>query len=190
MIRLYAFLGNHGKQYSRNRHNIAWQALESLPLYDSLRWERGFKGRWAAQETVNGRVWLLMPETFMNLSGDSISELMRFHKITPDELLVIHDELEIPFGTLSLKRGGGLGGHNGLRSIRDRISTPDFLRFRIGIGRPDHDDIADYVLSDFGKEEREILASAVFPLAARILDRIQIEGFDAVEEEYRKIKAI
>lgn len=190
MIRLYAFLGNHGREYSRNRHNVAWQALESLPFHDSLRWERGFKGRWASYQTPGGLVWFLRPETFMNLSGDSVSELMRYHDVGPGELLVVHDELEIPLGTLSLKRGGGLGGHNGLRSIRGRLATPDFLRFRIGIGRPDHDDIADYVLSDFRKEEREILQTAVFPMAAKILERVMAEGFDAVEEEYRKVKAV
>ena len=190
MVRLFAFLGNQGRQYKGNRHNAAWQVLEHLSLYPELEWERGFKGRWAARETQSGRVWFLTPETYMNLSGDSVADFMRFHKIVPGELLVVHDELEIPLGTLSLKRGGGLGGHNGLRSVRDRLSSPDFLRFRVGIGRPDHDDIADYVLSDFRKEEREILETAVFPAAVRILDRILSEGFDAVEEEYRKVKVI
>jgi len=190
MVRLYAFLGNHGREYRSNRHNVALQALEHFSLYQELRWDRGFKGRWAARETPDGRVWFLMPETFMNLSGNSVAEFMRFHKIETEECLVIHDELELPLGTVSLKRGGGLGGHNGLRSIRDRLSSPDYLRFRIGIGRPDHDDIADYVLSDFRKEEREILEAAVFPAAARILDRILTEGFDAVEEEYRKVKVV
>jgi PTH1 family peptidyl-tRNA hydrolase len=84
----------------------------------------------------------------------------------------------------------GAGGTQRLRSIRDRLSSPDYLRFRIGIGRPDHDDVADYVLSDFRKEEREFLEAAVFPAAERILDRVLSEGFDAVEEEYRKVKVV
>lgn len=190
MVRLYAFLGNHGRQYRDNRHNVAWQVLERLPAYSSLRWERGFKGRWATLETPGGRVFLLTPETFMNLSGDSVAELMRFHRLEPGELLVIHDELELPLGTMGLKRAGGLGGHNGLRSVRDRLSTPDFLRFRVGIGRPDHDDVAGYVLSDFSKPERELLEAAVYPAAVRILERVLAEGFDAVEEEFRKVKAV
>lgn len=188
MVRLYAFLGNHGRQYRGNRHNVAWQALERLPQYPDLRWERGYKGRWASLETPAGRVLFLTPETFMNLSGNSVAELMRFYGIKTEELLVVHDELELPLGTLGLKRGGGLGGHNGLRSLRDRLSSPDFLRLRVGIGRPDHDDIADYVLSDFRGEERELLETAVFPAFAKILGRVLAEGFDAVEEEYRKVK--
>lgn len=190
MVRLYAFLGNHGRQYRNNRHNVAWQVLERLPAHPSLRWERGYKGRWASLDTPSGRVFLLTPETFMNLSGDSVAELMRFHRVEPGELLVVHDELELPLGTVGLKRAGGLGGHNGLRSIRDRLSTPDFLRFRIGIGRPDHDDVAGYVLSDFSKTERELLETAVYPASVRILERVLSEGFEALEEECRKVKAI
>lgn len=188
MVRLCAFLGNHGRQYRNNRHNVAWQVLERLPVYPSLRWERGFKGRWASSDSPEGRVFFLTPETFMNRSGDSVAEFMRFHRIEPGELLVVHDELELPLGTVGLKRAGGLGGHNGLRSIRDRLATAEYLRFRIGIGRPDHDDIAEYVLSDFTKPEREILESAVFPASVRILERVLSEGFDAVEEECRKVK--
>ncbi len=190
MVRVYAFLGNHGRQYRNNRHNAGWQVLERLSLYPELNWERGFKGRWAARETPGGRVWFLIPETYMNLSGDSVAELVRFHKINTEELLVVHDELELPLGTVGLKRGGGLGGHNGLRSIRDRLSSPAFLRLRIGIGRPDHDDVAGYVLSDFRAEEREILEAAVCPAAVRILERVLEEGFEAVEEEYRKVKVL
>ena len=188
MVRLYAFLGNHGRQYRHNRHNVAWQVLERLSAYPELRWERGFKGRWAALESPSGRTFLLTPETFMNLSGDSVAEFMRFHRIDPEELLVVHDELELSLGTAGLKRGGGLGGHNGLRSIRDRLSTADFLRFRIGIGRPDHDDVAGYVLSDFGSEERELLETVVIPAAASIVERVMADGFEVVEEEYRKVK--
>jgi PTH1 family peptidyl-tRNA hydrolase len=97
MVRLYAFLGNHGRKYRDNRHNVAWQVLERSSLGRELIWDRGFKGRWAARETPDGRVWFLMPETFMNLSGDSVAEFMKFHKVDIGELLVVHDELEIPW---------------------------------------------------------------------------------------------
>jgi peptidyl-tRNA hydrolase, PTH1 family len=190
MIRLFAFLGNYGREYAGNRHNVAWQFLESLPFYGELRWERKFKGRFATRETEAGRVWILCPETFMNLSGDSAAELMRFYQIAPDELLAIHDELELPFGFFGLKLGGGLGGHNGLRSLEARLGTRDFARLRFGIGRPDHSDIAGYVLSDFSRDEEEKLAASVFPAAAKVLEACGGEGFEKAFAQFQKVKAL
>jgi PTH1 family peptidyl-tRNA hydrolase len=190
VIRLYAFLGNYGREYSGNRHNVAWHFLESLPFFGELRWERKFKGRFATRDTGAGRTWLLMPETYMNLSGDSAAELMRFFQIAPAELLAIHDELEMPFGSFGLKLGGGLGGHNGLRSLEARLGTRDYARLRFGIGRPDHSDVAGYVLSDFSREEREILGHSVFPAAARVLEACSGEGFEKALEKYQKVKAL
>ncbi len=189
MIKLYAFLGNYGREYARNRHNVSWQFLESLPFYGELRWERKFKGRYATRETEAGRIWLLLPETYMNLSGDSAAELMRFFQIDNGEILAIHDELEMAFGCFGLKQGGGLGGHNGLRSLEARLGTRDFARMRFGIGRPDHDDIAGYVLSDFAREEREALEASIFPAAAKALDAIESEGFEKALAKYQKFKA-
>ena len=190
VIRLYAFLGNFGREYSGHRHNVAWHFLESLPFYGELRWERKFKGRFATRETDTGRTWLLMPETYMNLSWDSVAELMRFYQVLPAELLAIHDELEMAFGFFGLKLGGGLGGHNGLRSLEARLGTRDYARLRFGIGRPDHDDIAGYVLSDFSHEEREILATSVFPSAAKVLEACAGDGFEAALAKYPKVKAV
>jgi len=190
VIKLYAFLGNYGREYAGNRHNVAWHFLESLPFFPELLWERKFKGRFAVRETAAGRTWLLLPETYMNLSGDSAAELMRFYRILPAELLAVHDELEMPFGSFGLKMGGGLGGHNGLRSLEARLGTRDFARLRFGIGRPDHDDIAGYVLSDFSREERELLATSVFTAAARVLDESAGEGFEKALAKYQKVKAI
>ncbi len=190
MIKLYAFLGNYGREYSGNRHNVAWQFLESLPIFGELRWERKFKGRFATRETEAGRTWILMPETYMNLSGDSAAELMRFYQIEASELLAIHDELEMPFGYVGLKMGGGLGGHNGLRSLEARLGTRDYARLRIGIGRPDHADIAGYVLSDFSAREREILAASIFPAAARLLEECSGDGFEKALAKSQKVKAI
>ena len=190
MIRLYAFLGNQGREHRGNRHNVAWHFLESLPQAAELRWERKFKGRYAAWEGPAGRLYFLMPETFMNLSGDSVAELMRFFQIGPEELLVVHDELELPFGVFGFKQGGGLGGHNGLRSLEARLGTRDFARLRFGIGRPDHDDIAGYVLSDFSREEREKLETGVFVRAASAFDLCVREGFEAALAKYPKVKAL
>jgi PTH1 family peptidyl-tRNA hydrolase len=190
MIRLYAFLGNHGREHANNRHNVAWQFLCSLSFHGELRWERKFKGRLASREIAAGRVWILMPETWMNLSGDSVADLMRFFQIGADEVLAVHDELEMAFGSFGFKMGGGLGGHNGLRSLEARLGTRDFARLRFGIGRPDHDDIAGYVLSDFTREERELLDTAIFPKAALALDICLNKGFDSALSKFAKSRAL
>lgn len=190
MIKLYAFLGNHGREYSGNRHNVAWLFLESLPFYPSLQWKRGFKGRWAQRETPLGRTWFIVPETYMNLSGDSVAEIARFYKVEPGEVLVAHDELELGFGFFGFKKGGGLGGHNGLRSMKERLGTADFMRLRFGIGRPSHDDVAGYVLSDFTPGEGEKLACSVFPRAATALELCAERGFDEALAAYAKVNAL
>lgn len=190
MVKLYLFLGNYGREYRGNRHNVAWQFMESLWLYPGLSWQRGFKGRWAAYDGPEGRVWLLAPETYMNLSGDSAAELARFYKIAPEEILVVHDELELGFGFYGLKKGGGLGGHNGLRSMKERFGTADYLRLRLGIGRPDHADVAGYVLSDFTKDEREKLDCSVFPRAGSALRLCLEKGFDEAFALHQKVNAL
>jgi PTH1 family peptidyl-tRNA hydrolase len=190
MVRLIAFFGNHGREYAGNRHNVAWQFLESLPFFGELRFERKFKGRFAAWEGPVGRVWFLMPETYMNASGDSVADLARFFQVGIDELMVVHDELELPFGTFSFKLGGGLGGHNGLRSMEARFGTRDFRRLRFGIGRPSHPDVAGYVLQDFTTAEKEALACSVFPKAATAFELCLREGFEAAFAKYQKYKAL
>jgi PTH1 family peptidyl-tRNA hydrolase len=190
MIRLYAFLGNQGREHQGNRHNVAWHFLESLPLFGELRWERKFKGRYAQWEGPQGRLWFLMPETYMNASGDSAAELMRFFQIAPTEVLAIHDELEMAFGSFGFKLGGGLGGHNGLRSLEARLGTRDFARLRFGIGRPDHDDVAGYVLSDFSREQRELLETSVFPKAAKALELCIGAGFEEALARFPKVRAL
>jgi PTH1 family peptidyl-tRNA hydrolase len=183
MLQLICFLGNPGPEYARNRHNAAWLLAERLPFYASLEWRKRFKGRYAAldcgrfpESTVEPpgpaeprpvlpdlppKIHFLKPETYMNLSGESVSAAASFFKIKPEEILVVHDELELPLGTLSLKFSGGLGGHKGLRSVKACLGTADFWRLRIGIGRPNHDDIYSWVLSDFSAAETEILVPAL-----------------------------
>lgn len=126
----------------------------------------------------------------MNLSGDSVADIARFYKVEPAEVLVVHDELELGFGFFGFKKGGGLGGHNGLRSMKERLGTPDFMRLRFGIGRPAHDDIAGYVLSDFSGDEREKLACSVFPRAQTALQVCLDRGFDEALALYAKANAL
>jgi PTH1 family peptidyl-tRNA hydrolase len=118
---------------------------------------KAFSGLSGDGSFAGERVILLKPQTFMNLSGRSVAEALRFHKLTLADLIVIHDDLDIPFGKVRLKEGGGHGGHNGLRSIGQLLGSPDYLRVRVGIGRPLHGDVSNYVLSNFLKEEMDRL---------------------------------
>jgi PTH1 family peptidyl-tRNA hydrolase len=187
MIKLFAFLGNYGREYAGNRHNVAWQLLSALQEAQNLSWERKFKGKVAFRELPEGRVWFLMPETYMNNSGESVAELARFYRIPPEEIMAIHDELEMPFGNIGLKFSGGLGGHNGLRSMEKHLGTRDYARLRLGIGRPDHKDVAGYVLSDFKPEERLVLQTAIFPKARTVFEACQGKDFLPLAEQYKKV---
>jgi len=167
MLQLAVFLGNPGNQYKNNRHNAAWMLAEALLFYHSLDWQKKFKGLYAVRDGFH----FLKPQTFMNLSGESAQAAASFYKIKLEEIIVIHDEIELPFGTLSLKFSGGLGGHNGLRSMKTVFGSADFWRLRIGIGRPDNRqpgkggnpesslaaNIADWVLNDFTPDETQAL---------------------------------
>ncbi|MEL3907168.1 MAG: aminoacyl-tRNA hydrolase [Treponema sp.] len=189
MISLVAFLGNTGREYERTRHNAAWIAADRLTICAGIAWQRKFRGlygRFPAQLTGGRAVHVLKPETYMNLSGDCVGEAAQFFKIPPEEILIVHDELELLPAVLSLKWSGGLGGHNGLRSVKAALGTADFWRLRIGIGRPDNKhtkeragsaengtagtdgrtgqgdaDIASYVLSPFSQAELNVLLQTV-----------------------------
>ena len=201
MISLVAFLGNYGREYEQTRHNVAWQFAESLPFYQKFSWQEKFKGDYAVAEpaalaewfqqtglltTKDGgaaplpknapdKIYFLKPLTYMNLSGESIGELAHFFKIPPEQVLVVHDELELPLGTLSLKWSGGLGGHNGLRSTKAVLGTADFWRLRFGLTKPQNRDIADYVLSAFTAEERPVL-HAVFDEGAKLFAKLLLSS--------------
>ncbi len=146
-------LGNPAKKYAKNRHNRGFMVA------DALRVELGapdWRDKWKGVTTKEGDVALLKPLTFMNLSGESVQPAAAFLKVSPAEMIVIHDELDLPFGEVRLKVGGGHAGHNGLRSIIECFGSPDFVRVRVGIGRPPPGfggDVADYVLSNFDPVE-------------------------------------
>ncbi|HZK19896.1 MAG TPA: aminoacyl-tRNA hydrolase [Treponemataceae bacterium] len=161
-IQLVAFLGNYGKKYQNTRHNIGWLFSQSVGIVASAPTQLKFKALYAKINDIH-YIW---PQTYMNLSGQSISECARFYKIKPKNILIVHDELELDLGYVSLKWSGGLGGHNGLRSIKECVLTADFWRLRLGIGRPQgikaHDqDIAGYVLSSF-THDQAIMLSQIF----------------------------
>jgi len=154
-IRLVVGLGNPGAEYAETRHNAGFWFCERLAadLDAGFSNESRFHGRVA--NARNAGVWFLMPQTFMNRSGQSVGALARFHRIAPAEILVVHDELDIPPGQLRLKFGGGLGGHNGLKDITAHLGTQDYWRLRIGIGHPgDRNEVVNYVLKPPRREEQ------------------------------------
>ena len=188
MIELAAFLGNPGKEYSQNRHNAGFLLAENPKINSPLNWRKKFKGFYAV---FNDKIHFIKPLTFMNLSGQAVSEAASFFKIKPDSILVVHDELELPLGVVSLKFGGGLGGHNGLRSMKASLGSADFWRIRIGIGRPvsDREAIVDWVLSDFDAAEKEIL-DKVLEAAADLLMNVLAGNPEDFLPEWSKKKVI
>ncbi len=162
-------LGNPGKKYADNRHNVGFMAVDLLASEAAgVAWKEKWSGLFAKGELSGVPATLLKPMTFMNLSGDSVQPAMSFVKATVGEVIVLHDEIDIPFGEVRLKVGGGHAGHNGLRSIIERVGSPDFVRVRIGVGRPPpgfRGEVADYVLSGFDTSEKaelpDLLARAV-----------------------------
>ncbi len=163
-LRLIVGLGNPGSDYSETRHNAGFWFCERLAreLGVSFAREARYHGRVAKCRLAGADFWLLQPQTFMNRSGQSVQALMHFYRIAPAEMLVVHDELDIPPGQLRLKFGGGLGGHNGLKDITAHLGTQDYWRLRIGIGHPgDRNDVVDYVLKPPRKEEAGEIDAAI-----------------------------
>ena len=152
-------LGNIGPEYAGTRHNMGFMVLDAWAHASNVSFETQRYGDLAVISLKGRTIYLLKPSTYMNLSGDSIIEVANFYKIQPSEIMVVHDELELAPGFVSLKWSGGLGGHNGLRSTKAVLGTPDFWRLRFGIGRPDNANIsvADYVLSRFTPEQQELM---------------------------------
>src|SRR5215475_12613937 len=174
-------LGNPGREYARNRHNVGWLVVDELARRHDGSWRAKFNGQLAEVRIDGHKVALLKPETYMNESGRAVQAAARFFKVEPDAVLVVHDEGDFDLGRLQARRGGGLAGHNGLRSIAQALGTQDFLRLRIGVGRPERGDrrsLAAYVLSNFEPhDDAEAIvargADAVESLDAECLDRTQ-----------------
>ena len=171
-VQLIVFLGNPGKKYENTRHNVAWLAACYLNFYDSLAWQNKFKGQYAVF-SGDSRLILLKPRTFMNLSGDCVRSCAEFFKIPPGEVLAVHDELELPFGSAGFRCGGGLGGHKGLRSLSNNLGTKDFWRLRLGIGRPLRGDVSSHVLGRFSPGEEALLGDFLGKAANLLLECVQ-----------------
>jgi peptidyl-tRNA hydrolase, PTH1 family len=181
---LVAGLGNPGLRHERDRHNVGWMVADELAGRHAVSFRSKFNG-WIGESRVGqARVALLKPETYMNESGRSISAAARYFKVLPADILVVHDDVDLELGRLQARGGGGLAGHNGLRSIAQALGTPDFLRLRIGVGRPgrgDPRDIADYVLAPFAAHEDR---DGIVRRAADAVEAIVVEGLDETQRRF------
>jgi len=175
-VKLVAGLGNPGSRYQWTRHNAGFMVLDRLSAIAGIPiTKKSFSGSCGEGHWHGNRIILLKPQTFMNLSGRSVADAVRFHKLDLADLVVVHDDLDIPFGRIKMKSGGGNGGHNGLKSLSACLGTGDFLRLRIGIGRPARGDVVDYVLSPFaGNEMNDLLP--VLDGAVDMLETLFVEG--------------
>jgi PTH1 family peptidyl-tRNA hydrolase len=177
-------LGNPGREYARNRHNVGHLVLDELARRHGGSWKSKFSGQISEIRLDGHKVALLKPETYMNESGVAVSGATRFYKLEPSEVLIVHDEGDFDLGRLELKVGGGLSGHNGLRSIAQHLKTPEFLRLRVGVGRPERGDprpLADYVLSNFEPSDD------AETLVGRAADAVEQLDADGVEQAQRAV---
>ena len=176
---LVAGLGNPGREYAATRHNVGFMVADELARRLGGSWRAKFSGD-LAEVRLNGlRLALLKPQTFMNESGRSVGAVARFFKVEPEDLVVVHDEVDLEPGRLQARLGGGLAGHNGLRSVAQHLGTPEFGRLRIGVGRPERGDprpVADFVLSEFSPE------LDVDSLVARAADAVETVATEGLEE--------
>jgi PTH1 family peptidyl-tRNA hydrolase len=171
-----AGLGNPGPQYQWTRHNAGFLFLDRLASQESIPVTRKTFSSLAGEWNYGGqRLILIKPQTFMNLSGRAVMQALQFYKLPPTQLIVVHDEIDIPFGSVRLKQDGGHGGHNGLRSIMELLGNGDFIRLRIGIGRPLHGDTTSYVLGNVPPDQMEQL-SRILDGGRDILEMLLSDG--------------
>lgn len=158
-MHLLVGLGNPGENYRHTRHNLGWDALERLAVrYRFPPGGRRFQGRFGEGRVAGQRVLWQLPETYMNLSGQAVGEVVRYYKLDPLQVVVFHDDLDLALGRVRIKRGGGNAGHNGLRSIQQHLGTANFVRVRLGIGRPEAgQEVSQFVLTRFTPEERRLV---------------------------------
>lgn len=183
-IKLIVGLGNPGGEYEHTRHNIGFDFIDELTYCLKLTFkpEKKFFGQIAKTTLPEGDLWLLKPSTYMNKSGTSVQALANFYKIKPNEILVVHDELDIPCGQVKFKKGGGNGGHNGLKDIQSWLGSADFYRLRIGIGHPgDRNLVVHYVLQKPTTQEKNLIELAVNK-SLSVMPKLFTSEFNVVQQ--------
>jgi len=177
-------LGNPGREYARHRHNVGAMVVDELARRHGASFRSKFNSDLAEVRLDGHKVALLKPQTYMNDSGRAVSAAARFFKVEPDAILVVHDEIDLDRGRLQARAGGGLAGHNGLRSIASALRSQDFLRLRVGVGRPGRGDRrtpADYVLSNFAPDDDQ---EGLVALAADAVESLDAEGLERTQQRY------
>jgi PTH1 family peptidyl-tRNA hydrolase len=177
-------LGNPGREHAHDRHNAGWMVVDELARRHDGSFRSKFSGQLAEIRLGDLRLGLLKPETYMNLSGNSLGAAARFYKVPLDSIAVVHDDVDLDAGRLQVRLGGGLAGHNGLRSIKQAFGSADFLRTRVGVGRPGRGDrrpVADYVLSPFVPEDD---ADALVARAADAVETLARDGLDEAQRRF------
>jgi len=192
-MKLIIGLGNPGKIHSRNRHNIGFMCLNRFARMHGIKFDRKLSlARTGRGEVAGTEAILVRPQTYMNSSGQSVRRLVNRYNIKLNDLLVIHDDLDLPLGKIRIRRGGGSGGHKGIDSIIDELESPDFLRLKVGIGRPiiiggpteiNESEIVDYVLSDLSPNEEEPVAKAI-TLASEAILCLFADGLTVTMNKY------
>jgi peptidyl-tRNA hydrolase, PTH1 family len=184
-------LGNPGTKYARNHHNIGFMCADAFASAHGITMERNRGGAKAGQGKINGKdVVIAKPQTFMNLSGEAVQKLFQRYHVKPANLIVIHDDMDLPPGKLRIRQGGGSAGHNGIKSIIANIGTEDFIRVRMGIGRPngensDRGDVIDHVLGDFTAEEQNII-DKIIPEVIKAIDTLLAEDLTAAMNKFNR----
>lgn len=196
MAALVVGLGNPGPEYEKTRHNVGRMIVAEMATRQGLRLSRHKTGAFVGALRLGGMapesvgpesgpsVVLAVPLSYMNLSGGPVAALARYHRIPPEEVVVVHDDIDLPFGTIRLKRGGGEGGHNGLKSVTKSLGTPEYVRIRFGVGRPRTGmDAADYVLRPFTAAERKALPELI-DRAVEAIEAVLTEGLEAAQQRF------
>ncbi len=188
-MKLIVGLGNPGRSYSANRHNIGFTCLRHFARKHGIRLDqKQCQARIGSGEAAGSETILARPQTYMNRSGAAVSCLLKKHRLSPENLIVIHDDLDLQLGRVRLRQGGGSGGHNGVASIIAELGSRDFIRLRVGIGRPDpatDNDVINYVLGDFSSEEKQ-LVTAVVAGASKAITCLLTEGLAVAMNRYNR----
>ena len=179
-------LGNPGREYATTRHNVGFMVADELARRHGGSWRSKFSGEVADVRLDGARLALLKPQTFMNDSGRSAAAAAKFYKVEPEDLLAVHDEVDLDLGRMQARLGGGLAGHNGLRSIASALKTPEFLRLRIGVGRPERGDrrpVSDWVLSPF---DPSVDVGSLVGRAADAVETLVRDGLDEAQQRFNE----
>ncbi len=185
MIKLVVGVGNPGSEYEFTRHNIAWIIFDQHPDVNSSTWKSKWKSEYTDVRLDGEKRYFQKPMTFMNLSGEAVRPLCDLYKILPEEVMVIHDDLDLDFGVVKFKFGGGLAGHNGLKSISKHLGTHDYYRMRVGIGKPTRGSVSSWVLSSFKNDEIKDLEKLMIGSVQALDDAMKLD-FKKLQNKYNK----